>query len=66
MSLIGKKVKVTFNPATWPIHSATYTYEGHDEGGYWLRRKDGVQRYFERVDIQSIEPTGEEIDEQPF
>lgn len=52
--LKGKKVVLEFNTARWPIHKATYTYEGHDENGYWVRRKDGVQRYFEREDVVSI------------
>ncbi len=69
MSLVGKKVLVEFNTATWPIHKATYTYEGRDETGYWLRRKDGVQRFFERGDIVSITPVeedAEDVDEQPY
>jgi hypothetical protein len=69
MSLVGKKVLVEFNTATWPIHKATYTYEGRDETGYWLRRQDGVQRFFERGDIVSITPVeeGEEdVPEQPY
>ena len=62
MSLVGKKVLVEFNTATWPIAKATYTYEGRDEAGYWVRRKDGVQRYFQREDIISITPVVEEDD----
>lgn len=53
-SLVGKLVVVEFNTSRWPIHKATYVYEGHDEKGYWVRRKDGVQRYFERADIIGI------------
>lgn len=52
--LVGKLVELEFNTARWPIHKATYTYEGHDEKGYWVRRKDGVQRYFEREDVVGI------------
>lgn len=66
MSLVGKKVRVEFNPATWPIHAATYTYEGEDASGYWVRRKDGVQRYFERGDVVAITPVEEDVDEQPY
>lgn len=42
-SLVGKKVRVEF--VDWPIASATYTYEGHDADGHWVRRSDGTQRH---------------------
>lgn len=61
----GTKVLVTFNPHTWPIHSATYTYEGHDDAGWWVRRADGVQRYFGRNDVVAIEPVAEDVEEAP-
>jgi len=69
MSLVGKKVLVEFDSSRWPVHKATYTYEGRDETGYWLRRKDGVQRFFERADIVSItqvEEGEEDVPEQPY
>lgn len=68
MSLVGKKVLVEFNANTWPIRQATYIYEGRDERGYWLRRKDGVQRFFHRADIVRITPVEEgteDVEEQP-
>lgn len=52
--LVGKRVLVEFDTSRWPVHKATYIYEGHDAKGYWVRRKDGVQRYFLREDIASI------------
>lgn len=66
MSLVGKKVLIKFNPASWPIAQATYTYEGHDAGGYWVRRSDGVQRYFQREDVVEIIPVEEEVGEGNF
>lgn len=63
--MIGKKVKVTF-ANNWPIRSATYTYEGFDDKGHWVRRKDGVQRYLNRHDVVDIQPVEEDIDEQPY
>jgi hypothetical protein len=51
----GMQVKVVFNPETWPIHSAIYTYNGRDDEGYWLTRSDGWQRYLLRVDVQHLE-----------
>lgn len=66
MSLVGKKVKVTFNPSSWPIPHATYTYEGRDEKGHWVRRKDGVQRHILFGDVILIEPVEEEIPEGDF
>jgi hypothetical protein len=65
MSLVGKKVLVEFDTTRWPIAKATYTYEGRDTEGYWVRRKDGVQRYFRREDVLSITPVEEDVDEQP-
>lgn len=53
-SLVGKRVLVEFDTNRWPIHKATYIFEGQDQDGYWLRRKDGTQRYFLRADIASI------------
>jgi hypothetical protein len=62
----GVKVLVEFNTAHWPIHKATYIYEGRDETGWWVRRKDGVQRYFAREDVVAITPVAdEEIPEAP-
>lgn len=54
MSLVGKKVKVTF--VNWPAASGYYTYEGHDDRGHWLRRKDGVQRYMLNEYVSRVEP----------
>lgn len=65
MSLEGKKVKVTF-AESWPIDHATYTYEGADETGYWLRRKDGKQRHMLREDVVNIELAESEISEPDF
>jgi hypothetical protein len=65
MSLVGRKVRVTFNPVTWPIESATYVYEGHNENGHHVRRADGVQRIFADIDVVSVVPTEEDVDEQP-
>lgn len=66
MSLVGKKVKVSFDTGRWPIASATYVYEGQDETGYWLRRKDGVQRHMEFADVIGIEPVDEDIAEGEY
>jgi hypothetical protein len=63
MSLVGKKVKVEFNTHTWPVQFGTYTYEGHDETGHWVRRKDGVQRHFEFGDVVGITPIGDDAEE---
>lgn len=60
----GTKVEVEFNTDRWPIHKATYTYEGHDERGWWVRRKDGVQRYFEREDVVSVTPVDDSDDSE--
>ena len=65
MSLVGKKVLVRFNRASWPIESATYTYEGHDDNGYWVRRSDGRQRYLLRSDVIEILPVEEDVEEAP-
>lgn len=54
MSLVGKKVRVGF--VNWPVAVGYYTYEGHDDKGHWLRRKDGVQRYMLNEFVHSIEP----------
>lgn len=64
----GIKVLVEFNTTTWPIASATYTYEGHDETGWWVRRADGVQRHFEYGDVVAINPVPEEeeVPEEDF
>lgn len=64
--MIGKLVRVEFNTARWPVHFGTYTYEGHDEKGYWLRRKDGVQRFFEREDIVEITVVDEELPQEDY
>lgn len=64
MSLVGKKVKVTFR--NWPIPHATYVYEGRDETGYFLRRKDGTQRHMLFEFVASMVPTGEEIAEGEY
>lgn len=66
MSLVGKKVKVHFNPETWPISSATYIYEGRDETGHFLRRSDGVQRHMRFTDVLHIEPVSEDVPEAEF
>lgn len=63
--LVGKKVLVEFNTHRWPIHKATYTYEGSDANGYFLRRKDGVQRYFDRQDIVGFSLAETDVDETP-
>lgn len=60
MSLEGKKVLVTFDGNRWPVDKATYVYEGADETGYWLRRKDGVQRHMLREDVVGIELAGDQ------
>lgn len=65
MSLVGRKVKVTFNPRTWPIRSATYVYEGHNEQGHHVRRSDGVQRIFADIDVVTVEPVDDDIPEEP-
>lgn len=52
----GTKIKILFNTQTWPVASGVYTYEGHDEVGYWVRRKDGVQRHFEYGDVVEVIP----------
>lgn len=67
-SLVGKKVLVEFDTNRWPIHKATYIYEGHDTQAYWLRRADGVQRRMLREDVVSVtlvEPGGEDVAEAP-
>lgn len=65
--MVGKKVKVTFDTTSWPVHHGTYIYEGHDEKGYWLRRSDGVQRHMLFGDVTEIRlaKTGENIEETP-
>jgi hypothetical protein len=67
VSLVGKKVLVEFDSSRWPVHKATYTYEGYDETGHWMRRKDGVQRHFEFGDVVAITPVeeGEEDVDEP-
>jgi hypothetical protein len=62
----GTKVLVEFNTAHWPIHKATYTYEGHDDEGWWFRRKDGVQRRFSREDVVSVTAVEEDVPEPEF
>lgn len=62
----GTKVLVKFDPLRWPIHQATYTYEGHDENGWWVRRKDGVQRYFLREDVVEVLPVVEDVPEGEY
>jgi hypothetical protein len=52
--LVGKRVVIEFNTSRWPVHKATYIYMGCDDKGYWVLRKDGVQRYFERADVVGI------------
>lgn len=60
--LVGRKVLVRF--VNWPISQATYVYEGCDESGHWVRRKDGVQRQFPREVVQEVIPVdGGEVDE---
>lgn len=59
MTLEGKKVLVTFGPS-WPVDKATYVYEGADETGYFLRRKDGVQRHMLREDVAEIVLAGDQ------
>ncbi len=63
----GTKVLVVFGPS-WPIDRATYTYEGRDETGWWVRRKDGVQRHFLFEDVESVTPVSEseEVLENPY
>lgn len=57
----GTKVLVEFDTSRWPVHKATYVYEGHDESGWWVRRPDGVQRYFLREDIVGMTPVEPEV-----
>lgn len=65
MSLIGRKVRVTF--INWPIGQATYTYEGHDETGHYLRRKDGTQRHIAFEFVTAVEPVeDEDVPEDEF
>lgn len=66
MSLVGKKVKVSFDTSKWPIASATYTYEGHNEQGHFVRRADGVQRIFADDVVVGVEVVEEDISEQPY
>lgn len=65
-ALVGKKVRVEFNPHTWPIHTATYTYEGRDEEGYFLRRVDGIQRHMLFEDVVGITEVETDIPEGEF
>lgn len=62
----GTKVLVEFDTNRWPIAKATYVYEGHDGAGYWVRRQDGVQRYFLREDVVAITPVVEDVAESPY
>lgn len=67
--LIGKTVRVTFNRSHWPVIYGRYLYEGYDEGGHWVRRPDGRQRYLRNVDVVNIEPTDdpeEQINPEDF
>lgn len=64
MSLVGKKVLVTFT--NWPIDSATYTYDGRDETGHFLTRKDGTQRHIPFEFVQGIELAESEVSETEF
>lgn len=52
---------VEFDTSRWPVHKATYVYEGHDAEGWWVRRPDGVQRYFLREDIVSMTPVEPDV-----
>lgn len=61
----GTKVLVEFNTEHWPIAKATYTYEGHDDSGWWVRRQDGTQRYFLREDVVALTPVEEDTPEEP-
>jgi spore maturation protein CgeB len=62
----GTKVLVVFSPS-WPLDRATYTYEGRTETGWWVRRKDGVQRHFRFEDVESVTPVSdsEDVSESP-
>lgn len=65
----GDKVQVIFKREHWPIRSAVYVYEGCDDKGIWVRRKDGVQRYILNVDIQLTRPApadGSISEEDPY
>lgn len=64
--LRGKRVRVHFNPATWPIGSGVYIYEGHNEHGHFVRRKDGTQRVFADSDVLSVEPVEEDVNEGKY
>jgi hypothetical protein len=64
VSLVGRKVKVTFT--NWPIGEATYTYEGHDETGHFLRRKDGTQRHIAFEFVVGVDPVDEDVPEDEF
>lgn len=66
--LVGRKVKVTFDTTSWPVHHGTYIYEGYDETGHFVRRADGVQRHFEFGDVQHIEliPEDEELGTEDY
>lgn len=63
--LVGKKVLIEFDTNHWPIARATYTYEGSDADGYWVRRADGRQRHFPRSLVVSITPVTESVEEPP-
>lgn len=65
MSLVGKRVRILFNTATWPVASGVYVYEGHNEQGHHVRRADGVQRIFADVDVTDVQLTNEDLEEAP-
>ncbi len=65
MSLVGQRVRITFNTNTWPVGHGVYTYEGHDETGHWVRRKDGVQRHFAYGDVVAVDPLPDEAEVSP-
>lgn len=54
---IGKTVRITFNRSHWPTVYGRYLYEGFDEGGHWVRRPDGMQRYLRNIDVAGIDIT---------
>jgi hypothetical protein len=62
-SLVGKKVRISF--VNWPVASGTYTYEGRDEKGHWVRRSDGVQRQLLHEFVTGIEVLPENSNPEP-
>jgi hypothetical protein len=67
MSLVGKKVRVTFNTEHWPVRYGRYTYQGYDSEGHWVVREDGFQRYLPNRLVVAIDPVDDtDIPEEEF